>query len=318
MFDAPLRFAPIFKPAIWGGTRLRPFLGHPPADGPTGEAWVLSDQGDSVSRVLDGPHAGRSLRDLLADHAPAILGRPHAGPFPLLLKFLDARQPLSVQVHPDDALAKRLDPAGPGVGKTEAWVILDADPDAAIYAGLRPDIDAGNAPRLLTGPDAGGHLHRFTPKPGDCVFLPAGVVHAIGAGVLLFEVQQTSDITYRLSDWGRVDAKTGRPRQLHVEQALACIDYGGPCDPVTPTVISDGPVRRELLVSCRYFSLRRVTADVPFAAAGGRILVLLGGSATVAGLPTRRGEVLLVPAALDSVEVRPAGPATLLEIGWGP
>ena len=142
----PLRFEPIFKTALWGGARLRPFLGAPDANEPTGEAWVLSDQGDSLSVVADGPLRGATLRDLMEQIPQRLLGRPPEahGRFPLLCKFLDARQPLSVQVHPNDEQAARMTPTskGPnaGLGKTEAWVILQAEPDALLYAGLRPGV----------------------------------------------------------------------------------------------------------------------------------------------------------------------------------
>ena len=163
---------------------------------------------------------------------------PHAphGKFPLLLKFIDARQELSVQVHPNDEQAAKL---GPGqFGKTEAWVILDRCAETSqIYAGFAEGVTADHFRAALAEKTTPRTLHSFTPEPGDCVFLEAGTVHAIGANILLFEVQQTSDITYRLYDWDRVDAKTGQPRQLHIEDGLACADFArGPCPPVAPTV----------------------------------------------------------------------------------
>lgn len=214
----PLRFEPIFKPAIWGGRRLADMFPGAPAEGPIGEAWVLSDQGDNVSVVADGPLRGTTLRQLMRDRRDELLGPPlaHHDTFPLLLKFIDAAQPLSVQVHPDDELAQRLE--GLARGKTEAWIVMHAEPGSRIYAGLKPGVDGGRLERAIATGTTESVLHSFAPRPaGDCVFLPAGTVHALGGGITVFEVQQTSDTTYRLFDWNRVDSKTGRPRELHLK-----------------------------------------------------------------------------------------------------
>jgi mannose-6-phosphate isomerase len=319
----PLRFEPIFKTALWGGDALRPMFGQPPRSEPEGEAWVLSDQGDNSSRVLDGPLAGKTLRDLMAVKGRALVGDVNVvnGRFPLLLKFLDARQPLSVQVHPNDEQAKRLEPAGDGFGKTEAWLVLRSAADSLLYAGLRQGIGRAEFRDALRGGRLPDVMHAFAPRPGDCVFLNAGVIHAIGAGLMLFEVQQTSDITYRLYDWGRVDAKTGKPRQLHVEQALQCTDVDcGPCHPVVPTTMPGQD--RERLVGCRYFSLNRIQSAKPFqvgAAGECRIVVVVTGRATVhhdgRQYPLHLGDVLLLPAAIGPGECVPDAAATVLEIG---
>ncbi|MBN9517913.1 class I mannose-6-phosphate isomerase, partial [bacterium] len=259
----PLRFEPIFKENLWGGRRLPGFLRRPaPFDGPVGEAWVLSDVDGSPSRVADGPHAGATLRDLLVADPVAVLGsaKPVNGRFPLLLKFIDARQELSVQVHPDDSRAAAAVPGA--VGKTEAWYVVEANPATSrIYAGFRPGVTAADFRTALAAKTTPKTLHSYTPNPGDCVFLEAGTVHAIGADILMFEVQQTCDITYRLYDWDRVDAKTKKPRELHVEHGLACADFArGPCPPVTPA--RHGP--RERLVGCPYFTFDRHLGDDPF------------------------------------------------------
>jgi mannose-6-phosphate isomerase len=316
-----LTFEPVFKSMLWGGSRLPGWLGVPLAGGdPVGEAWVLSDVQGSESRVARGPHRGKTLRELIAEFPHELLGdaTPADGKFPLLLKFIDAKQPLSVQVHPDDAQAARL--KGPGHrGKTEAWVVLDANPATSLlYAGFRPGVTAADFRRALADGTAADALHAFTPAPGDTLFLRAGTVHAIGAGLLIFEVQQTSDITFRLHDWDRVDAKTGRPRELHLDDGLACADFAaGPCDPVTPTPTADG---RDELVACEHFTLHRraVTAPVTFENAAGRVLVAVAGRGTVNGEPLATGGVVLVPASVRSVTVAPtAGPLTLLECGLG-
>ncbi len=318
----PLTFDPIFKPAIWGGTRLRPYLGRPASDEPTGEAWMLSDVDGSLSRVASGPHAGRTLRELIAAEPVAILGEAQLanGRFPLLMKFLDAKTELSVQVHPTDEQAHARKPGQ--LGKTEAWVVLDANPATSLlYAGFRPGVTA-EAFRLAmahgTAPDT---LHRFTPKPGDCVFLDAGTVHAIGRDLMLFEVQQTSDITYRLYDWGRVDAKTGKPRELHIDDGLACSNFAlGPRDPVTPTKDGD----RDRLIACRYFTLhhRREAKRFPVGEAGRcRVLVVLDADARTElewdddATSLRTGEVVLLPASAGECSILPAGPVRVLEIG---
>jgi mannose-6-phosphate isomerase len=189
---------------VWGGRRLGEVLGkHLATHEPYGESWEISDHASHQSVVATGPLAGKTLRQLMDQDRSAVLGSAadQQRLFPWLVKFLDARDWLSVQVHPDDEAAKRLCP-GEG-GKTEAWFVLDAEPDSRVYAGLLPGVDE---PRLRTALAAGtvaNCLHQFVPRPGDFVFLPAGTVHAVGGGVLLAEVQQTSDATFRLVGSGK-------------------------------------------------------------------------------------------------------------------
>lgn len=321
----PLRFEPIFKTALWGGRRLPGYLDRPaPHADPIGEAWILSDVDGSPSRVLDGPLAGLTLRELLARNPERVVGAAKApqGRFPLLLKFLDARQELSVQVHPNDAQAAKL---GPGqFGKTEAWVVLDACPDTSkLYAGFAQGVTANDFRAALAAKTTPKTLHSFRPKVGDCVFLDAGTVHAIGSNLLLFEVQQTSDITYRLYDWDRVDAKTQQPRQLHVEDGLACADFRrGPCHPVRATATARDGVRREGLVACPYFTLDRLTASAPFRVGATdrcRAVVCVGGAGELESrgkaFAFRTGDVFLLPAEVGACVARPDGEVTLLECG---
>lgn len=320
----PLKFEPIFKSMLWGGRRLRPFLKSPAGtDEPIGEAWVLSDVDGHPSTVANGPLTGVTLRDLLAADAARILGPAKTvnGRFPLLLKFIDAQQELSVQVHPNDEQARRKIPGG--CGKTEAWVILDADPATSrIYAGFRDGVCPDTFRSAMADRAAPRTLHQFTPNPGDCVFLRAGTVHAIGANILLFEVQQTSDITYRLYDWDRVDAKTGQPRELHIEDGLACSDFAaGPCHPVTVYVEAEAPARRERLVACEYFTLHRHTGLAQFivgAEGTCRAIVVVGGAGTLAGEPIQVGDVILLPAEIGTAGIVPHGSITVLECGLGP
>lgn len=321
----PLRFEPIFKSMLWGGRRLPSFLNRePPHADPIGEAWVLSDVDGSPSRVAEGPLEGITLRELLVRDPARIIGKANAphGKFPLLLKFIDARQELSVQVHPNDEQAARL---GPGqFGKTEAWVILDRCADTSkIYAGFADGIRADHFRSALTEKTTPRTLHSFTPAPGDCVFLEAGTVHAIGANILLFEVQQTSDITYRLYDWDRVDAKTGLPRQLHVDEGLSCADFArGPCPPVGTKAQNGDGVRREELVNCRYFTLDRKTSRVPFrvgAKGECRAVVCVQGNGEIESrgkrYPFTTGDAVLLPAEVGECVCAPTGEIVLLECG---
>ena len=316
----PLAFEPIFQSMIWGGRRLPPLFGRGLSSEPIGEAWVLSDVDGQPSRVTDGALAGWSLRDLLAEFGQRLVGpaRLAHGRFPLLLKFIDAARELSVQVHPNDEQARRVSPTA--VGKTEAWVILDACPETSrIYAGFRHGVCPERFRAALQERKTPETLHAFTPNPGDCIFLPAGTVHAIGANVLLFEVQQTSDITYRLYDWDRIDANTGRPRELHIEEGLACSDFAkGPCHPVQPTALGNCRYRRESLVGCEQFSLERITTENPVVLGEPdrcRVVVGIAGQGTLAGQPLGVGDVILIPAEIGTVNFEPDGSATVLECG---
>jgi mannose-6-phosphate isomerase len=315
----PLRFEPIFQPRIWGGRRLADLFQRPlPGNDPIGEAWVLSDRDDFPSRIADGPLKGQTLHELLTTHGKEIFGR-HAERFqrfPLLLKFLDARETLSVQVHPSDRHTQLLPPGERG--KTEAWVVLQAEPQSRIYAGLKPGTTCEQLQAALDDGRVADHLASFTPKPGDGVFLEAGTVHALGGGVVLFEVQQNSDVTFRLHDWDRIDAKTGKSRQLHIEQSLACTDFSrGAVGPVAPIVEASAPVQRERLFDCPFFQLRRITAqrDFDVTPRDDRCLVLValagrgelryhGHNTTISG-----GDVLLLPAALGECKCSPLTPS---------
>lgn len=318
----PLRFEPIFKTALWGGRRLAELLPGAPADGPISEAWLVSDQDAHLSKVAGGTWAGRTLRDVLKDHAPAILGR-HAGKFsrfPLLLKLIDAQQQLSVQVHPTDDKAKSL--SNSDNGKTEAWFVLHAEPGSRIYSGLKPGADEAALKQAVAKGTIADCLHQFEPKAGDCVFLPAGIVHALGGGILLFELQQCCDITYRIFDWGRTDPKTGKPRELHVEQALAVADYAsGPVAPIRNPPRSDVRSRlRELLIDCPYFQLWRNHAASPFRIEPGDTCRIFTGAEGLSYLihegeeyPLGVGQTVLIPATASSCVFIPSGRTTILE-----
>lgn len=309
----PLRFEPIYQYRLWGGRRLADLLSAPLPDGPVGEAWVLSDREDHQSRVADGPLKGRTIAQLMEQFPEQVMGklsgRFHR--FPLLLKFLDAHEMLSVQVHPSG-----------DTGKTEAWVVLEAGRDSRIYAGLKPGTTEADLRQALSGGTVADRLACFTPKPGDAVFLPGGTVHSLGGDIVVFEIQQNSDVTFRLYDWNHVEAKTGKPRALQVDQALACTDFAG-CSGglVTPVVEATAPVRRVRLFGCDYFRLWRMRGESPFAVGAlglPRVLVGIegagqvehGGSAYAAG----KGDILLLPAAIGACVYRPHGSVSVLEI----
>jgi mannose-6-phosphate isomerase len=305
---------------VWGGRRLGSVLNKSlEKDEPYGESWEISDHALHRSVVANGPRAGQTLRQLMEEERALLLG-PAAESytvFPWLVKFLDACDWLSVQVHPNEQAVRRLWP-GEG-GKTEAWFVLDAAPGSLIYAGLLPGTDEARLRASLKAGTVARCLHGFTPRPGDCLFLPAGTVHAVGGGVLLTEVQQTSDATFRLFDWNRHDAQ-GRSRPLHVEEALACIDWkSGPVKPI-PSVgfgrpSSSAPVAqptRQTLVDCPYFILEYMSARETVSCGGEgslQVLITVRGQGRWTGKggveKLRLGEAWVLPAALPRGQVRP-------------
>ncbi len=315
----PLRFEPIFQYRLWGGRKLEKLSRtHLPGDEPIGEAWILSDRDDYASVVANGDLAGVALTQLLANHPKEMLGAQEGKftRFPLLLKFLDAAEMLSVQVHPSDA-HKDLLPAGER-GKTEAWLVLEADAESSIYAGLNP----GATPESMREKSSNGtvedDLASFHPVVGDGVFIPAGTVHALGGGVVVFEVQQNSDVTYRLYDWNRVDSKTGKSRDLHIEQAIACTNFQqGPVGPITPGLISDNPVRREELFRCEFFITERIQGSVPFLVGTPnemRVIVCAEGCGKLGTEEVKAGDVWVLPAIIGTCPFEPNGKVTILEI----
>jgi mannose-6-phosphate isomerase len=319
----PLRFEPIYQYRLWGGRRLAELLSAPlPGDGPIGEAWVLSDRDDHQSRVANGPLKGRTLRDVIEQFREPLMGKlfPGLRRFPLLLKFLDAREMLSVQVHPSDAHPDLI-PAGE-TSKTEAWVVIEAEKESSIYAGLQPGTTARELRQALADKTIADCLVCISPKPGDVVFIPAGTVHALGSGVVVFEIQQNSDVTFRLYDWGHVDAKTGQPRPLQVDQALACIDFDRSASCLAASGVETvTPVQRERLFDCEAFLLWRLRGHAPFpvgARARPRVLVCIDGSGQVEHdkIPyaVGKGDVWLLPAEAGVCFFRPSTEVTLLEI----
>ena len=298
----PLILAPIYRTYLWGGRRFETALGRTlPADGVYAESWQLVDRGTDQSVVAAGPLAGITLGSLVSNRGHELLGR-HAPQraFPLLFKFLDACQDLSVQVHPDDERAARL--GTPDLGKTEAWYVIDAAPGSRIFAGLAEGISRESFAAALRAGRCDEAIHSFPVKAGDCIFIPAGTVHAIGAGLLVAEIQQSSDVTFRLHDWNRV-GPDGKPRALHVEEGLEATTRLGPVAPVAPTATADSAVRR--LVASDYFVFDEVVPQGCWEVGGDdgcHFIAVIGGEVALEdrwGLPClRAGDCVLLPASI--------------------
>ena len=298
---------------VWGGNGLAENFGKPvPAGKRIGEAWEISDRPEGQSTVASGPLAGRTLRWLMESHQHELLGnaKPVNGRFPLLVKILDSADKLSLQVHPPASLAAQLG----GEPKTEMWYITHTLPGADLFVGLRSGLGRTDFEAALAKKQVADCFHRIEVKPGDCMFLPSGRVHALGAGVTMFEVQQNSDTTYRVYDWDRVGLD-GKPRELHVEQSLACIDFADHTPDLVKAVETTiaGAVRRELIDN----SLFKIT--VWRSPAGGaiplhkpgicQIVASVKGTLKIAATPTDAGFELLagqfaiLPAECAGVEI---------------
>ena len=332
----PLKFRPVFKRYLWGGRRLGTVLGKPIGEGNDyAESWEIADHEQGESVVANGPLEGTTLRELVLKRGADLFGKHAPQPrFPLIFKYLDANQNLSVQVHPDDAAAAKLQP--PDFGKTEAWVVLDAQPGSRVYAGLTYGMTRDSLAREVAAGRTEICLQSFEPRVGDCLFIPAGTVHALGAGLLIAEIQQASDTTWRLYDWGRMGAD-GRPRQLHVEQALDAIDYSTRAiHPQRPQALLDQP-HVERLVQCDKFILDRWRLEKMHTLGGderfhilsvleGEVLLSRSGEAVqshVAGSSTSdevsllsliRGQTVLLPASIGAVTIAPRERAALLDM----
>jgi mannose-6-phosphate isomerase len=326
MSRSPLIFEPIYKPRIWGGHRILSYFGRSQSsEEPIGESWELVDLEEEQSVVSVGPAKGKTLRELIETWGRDLMGgvRLLDGRFPLLIKFLDARDVLSVQVHPSEAVAARS--RGAVRVKHEAWYILTAEPGAVIYHGLEPGVDAGAFRQAMLTGRVDGVLRRVPVKAGECYFLPSGTPHALGAGILAAEVQTPSDVTYRAYDWGRIDPATGRPRDLHIEQAIECIDFGSPSPPPTQTrshVVSLWTAVTRL-VECPEFVIEQVRMvegveqRIPYAEPV--VWIVLEGGGQVLWEPNQslefgRGQVLLLPARLPDARVRTTVATRWLEV----
>ena len=257
----PLIFEPIFKRKIWGGHRIQALFGQKqlPPDIPIGESWEVCDLETDQSVVAAGPAKGKTLGQLVREWGTDLIGRAplYDGHFPLFIKFLDAVENLSVQVHPDEAMARKL--GGNVRAKHEAWYVLQADGDAAIYRGVKDGVTREQFERALADGTVAALLNRIPVKPGSVYYLPSGTVHALGAGVVVAEIQTPSNITYRVFDWNRVDEATGQPREMHVEQALECIHFGRTdTQPQPRSHIASHWTTVTRLVTCDSFTIEKV------------------------------------------------------------
>lgn len=301
---SPIILKPWLRSMPWGGWQLSTMLDETICPNRIGEAWLLSDHPLHQSIVLADENV--TLHESIAiEHGTSR--------FPLLIKLLDAAQNLSIQVHPNDEQAKQWSPQEGG--KTEAWVVLAAKPDAAIYLGLKPGIDLATFARELASGNAPLCLNRYEPKPGETYFVPAGTVHALGQGVLVLEVQQTSDATYRLYDWGRTGVD-GKPRELHLEAGLTCTQIA----PVgagqqTPGHDPDGAER---LVECPFFTIRRWTSAGSITVKTPAIMIPWGNSVRVQSSDgiLRQGHACLVPASMAQATFEVPPDTILFEINW--
>jgi len=321
----PLVFEPIVKPKIWGGRRLETLLRKrlPPGE-QIGESWEIADLEDDQSVVAAGPAKGMTLSRLVRDWGTDMLGDAplFEDRFPLLIKFLDAAQTLSVQVHPDQAMAKRL--GGRVRVKNEAWYVIDSEPGGFIYRGVRPGVDAAFLRESIAEGRVEAALNRINVKKGHCYYLPSGTIHALGAGVLVAEVQTPSDITYRVYDWNRIDESTGRPRPLHLEQALECISYdSSPIAGEQPHHVASVWTAVTTLVRCESFGIDRVRmvegVDQELPTGGFAIWMMLEGRASIAcaglagAVEVGIGDTVLIPAGVRHGRVRTHEPCLWLE-----
>ena len=312
----PLKFKPILKPLIWGGEKIAPFKGIETDLHNIGESWEISCVPDNVSVVENGPLAGKPLTELIAEYKDRLVGKANyeknGTEFPLLVKFIDARQDLSIQVHPDDSMALRKH--NQQNGKTEMWYVISTGEGAHLMSGLSRKITPEEYVRRIEDHTITDVLHDYKLTPGDVFFLPAGRIHSIGAGSFIAEIQQTSDLTYRIYDFGRVGLD-GKPRQLHTELAKEAIDY---------TVLDDYRTHytekkndETVLVSCKYFTTSLIWTDRNFvkdlsALDSFLIIICTEGNGEIADNEgnresIRRGETVLIPASATSVEFIPDG-----------
>ena len=318
----PFVFHSIFKDRIWGGRELeRLYAKKIPAGKPIGEAWEISDRPGDASVIANGPLAGKDLRWLMEHHAAELLGgaRPSVdGRFPLLCKILDARERLSLQVHPPASKARELK----GEPKTEMWYIADAGSDASLYVGLKRGVTRAEFEKKIADGSVADCFHRIPVRAGDTMFLPSGRVHAIGDGLVIFEIQQNSDTTYRVFDWNRIGLD-GKPRELHVAQSLASIDFNDFEPKLVETKFSgDGKIQKRSLVHDPLFNVDawrlNPGATATLKAKSLQIIAVTSGSVEVKGgnvsVSLAAGQFGLIPANLERTEISTTSDAALLYV----
>lgn len=304
----PLKFEPILQPKVWGGDLLHRYLNKENRSVSIGESWEISDVENFHSIIQNGEAQGMTLHELIHLEGERILGEKayatFGDDFPLLIKFLDARVPLSVQVHPDDKWAKILEN---GQGKTEMWYILHAEKDASIHLGWKRDMSPEEIEEAISGPNVLDYLQKFVPKKGDVFFVPSTTVHSIGKGVVLAEIQQTSDITYRLYDFERKE--NGVKRELHIEKGRKVLNQNKVLDlkkeyqPIDNQLVE---VVRENFFSMKFLSLKgemELKTDDVF-----QVFICVSGQANFYMddelTPLQQGETLLIPAAMQNYAIQ--------------
>ena len=317
----PLTFTPLLKEVIWGGSDIRPFKGLEPDDKKIGESWEISHVDDNFSIVAEGALAGKNLDELIDLYGERLVGKSvqerFGHRFPLLIKFIDARDYLSIQVHPDDELGMKRHNS---FGKTEMWYVINAAPKAKLYSGFAVQSSPEDYVRRIEEGTIVDALAEYEVHPGDVFFLPAGRVHAIGAGCFIAEIQQTSNITYRIYAYDRTDA-AGNKRELHTELAKDAIDYRLEKDYRTAyTPVADQPVH---LVECQYFETNLLDLTQPISRDWSQldsfvIYICMEGKVTLRDaqgneVSLHQGQSVLVPAENPSLTLTPEGSVKLLE-----
>jgi mannose-6-phosphate isomerase len=317
----PFTFHPIFKERVWGGREMeRLYQKQLPPDRPIGESWEISDRPGDASVIANGPLAGKDLRWLMENHRAELLGtaKPAAeNRFPLLCKILDARDKLSLQVHPPAARAAELK----GEPKTEMWFIADAAPGAELYVGLKRGVTRAEFEKKIQTGEVAECFHRVQVQVGDAMFLPSGRVHAIGAGLVIFEIQQNSDTTYRVFDWNRVGLD-GRPRELHVAQSLASIDFNDFEPALVQGRFSGNEVKVRPLVNDPLFNVETVEiksgAGLNLKSRQLQIVAIVRGRLEIksgsVSVDLSAGQFGLVPAGLEETKVSAKSDAVLLRV----
>ena len=312
----PLKFEPILKSMVWGGERIPSFKSITTDRHNIGESWEISGVKDNESVVSNGEFAGRTITDLVREYKDKLIGKGNwertGEEFPLLVKFIDAKQDLSIQVHPDDELAARKHNGSKG--KTEMWYVVDTAPGAHLMSGLKKEITPEEYVERVNSNTITDVLEDFSLQPGDVFFLPAGRIHSIGAGSFIAEIQQTSDITYRISDFGRLGLD-GKPRQLHTELAKEAIDYK--VYPDYKTSYEKHKNCENVLVDCRYFTTSLYDLDREHVIDmkdldSFLIIICIDGKGTLTdsegnSVPVHKGETVLIPASSASVTAVPDG-----------
>ena len=318
----PFIFTPILKEIIWGGTAIRPFKEMIPDEKRTGESWELSHVEGNNSVVANGVLEGKTIGELIAQFGTKLLGEKVIGQFgatfPLLIKFIDAQENLSIQVHPDDALAQIRHHSW---GKTEMWYVVKAAPNAALYSGFSQQIDSKEYERRIEDNSIMEVLQRYEVKEGDVFFLPAGRIHAICAGCFIAEIQQTSDITYRIYDYNRKNSNRNS-RKLHTELAKEAINYKVYHN--YRTIYTPAPNQIVPLVQCKYFTTNLLELDIPkerdYAALDSFIIyICIEGKATLQDdclneLSIHQGQTVLLMAETHKVTILPDSQVKLLEV----